>query len=415
MKVLIVSRSYQTGGAAIVAQRLFKVLRQRPDCEVRMLVMTDDIPADERADDLQVFARSGVVKMWNTMVERAELFVANGFCRQRVFQIDTARYGYRLDRHPWVLWADVVHLHWINQGALSLTALRNMGRQDKRLVWTLHDMWPMTGLCHHAYDCREFLHACRYCTHLSSLPLLRTTAQRCFRRKRQLYAATAIRFVPISQWELEHAQQSALLRQQPLTLIPNPYPVADYNPQARRRKDEQEVVVAVGAARLDDPVKGFDLLLEVSKALAQHHPMLSARLRWVLYGGLRDQSLLAQLQQSYDYLGRLSADAVRHTLEQADVVVCPSRFESLSNALVEGAAAGCVLVSFVTGGQADVMRDGVNGYAVTAYDTRQMADCIARAASELSSERRQRQHDDVAERFADTAVAEQYLRVYATK
>ena len=44
--------------------------------------------------------------------------------------------------------SDVIHLHGYN-GALPLDDLASMA-EGKRVVWTLHDMNPFTGVCHYS-------------------------------------------------------------------------------------------------------------------------------------------------------------------------------------------------------------------------------------------------------------------------
>ena len=48
--------------------------------------------------------------------------------------------------------ADVIHLHWVNQGLLSLNDIKKMTQSGKPMVWTMHDMWACTGICHHARE-----------------------------------------------------------------------------------------------------------------------------------------------------------------------------------------------------------------------------------------------------------------------
>ena len=52
---------------------------------------------------------------------------------------------------------DIINLHWINAGFMSLGAI---GRIKQPIIWTLHDMWPFTGVCHYSGDCLGFRHAC---------------------------------------------------------------------------------------------------------------------------------------------------------------------------------------------------------------------------------------------------------------
>lgn len=47
--------------------------------------------------------------------------------------------------------ADIVHLHWVQGEMLSIA---DIGRIEKPIVWTLHDMWAFCGAEHLAWDDR---------------------------------------------------------------------------------------------------------------------------------------------------------------------------------------------------------------------------------------------------------------------
>ena len=38
---------------------------------------------------------------------------------------------------------DIIHIHWINQGFISLKSLSNI---KKPTIWTMRDMWAFTGI-----------------------------------------------------------------------------------------------------------------------------------------------------------------------------------------------------------------------------------------------------------------------------
>jgi hypothetical protein len=62
--------------------------------------------------------------------------------------------------------ADVIHLHWVNQGFLSLKNIYQLSALGKPIVWTLHDMWAFTGGCHYSSDCVRFKEVCGFCPYL---------------------------------------------------------------------------------------------------------------------------------------------------------------------------------------------------------------------------------------------------------
>ena len=53
--------------------------------------------------------------------------------------------GIPIHKNPAVLAADVIHLHWINKGFISLDGLQALLNLNKNIVWTAYDMWPFTG------------------------------------------------------------------------------------------------------------------------------------------------------------------------------------------------------------------------------------------------------------------------------
>ncbi len=124
----------------------------------------------------------------------------NGLHRRNLFKLDAARVGLPLHRHPWVREADVVCLNWVNQGMLSLGGVERIAAMGKPLVWTMHDMWCATGLCHHAGDCTRYREACGRCPLIERPPRTADLSRRRFERKQLAYGRSGITFVAVSTW-----------------------------------------------------------------------------------------------------------------------------------------------------------------------------------------------------------------------
>ena len=138
MKVVLLNTSELTGGAAVAANRLMKALR-KSGVEASMLVRdrkTDD-PHVVSIDDSRMKRRLNFLRfVW----ERLVILICNLFSRKNLFQVSIANTGTDLSKHPLVQEADVIHLHWINQGFLSLADIRKLINTGKPIVWTLHDL-----------------------------------------------------------------------------------------------------------------------------------------------------------------------------------------------------------------------------------------------------------------------------------
>ncbi|MBQ9219084.1 MAG: glycosyltransferase [Muribaculaceae bacterium] len=400
MRVVLINRSDQLGGAAIATLRLMHGLRQQ-GVDARMVVV------DQHGSDQHVaLAGNTLTRRWAFLAERLGIYLCNGRCRDTLFKIDTATHGIDVSRHPWVREADALLLGWTNQGMLSLHGIERLAQLGKPIVWTLHDMWPCTGVCHHAYECRGYLNQCAECP---LLPSGSTLAAKTLRRKAELYSHAHIHFVAVSHWLARCCRQSTLLRDQEVTVIGNPFPTSDYSYDYNPRPDSPDdaIVIAMGAARLDDPVKGFDLLIAAMRHLHEQNPNLAHRVHLLLYGDLRDMSLLDQLPVAHTHLGYITD--INALLRQAHIVLSTSRYESFGYTLLEGMASGCIPVTTGAGGQADIVPHLQGGYIAGAADPADVAHGIEWAVK--ASIDRAAQHQWVAEHFDAQIIAKKYLNI----
>lgn len=404
VKVAIINRSDLRGGAAVFTYRLMQALRQE-GVEATMLVC-DSVGHDAHVVD---YAHP-ILDKYHFLAERLHIFCNNGFSRDNLFKVDTADWGRDLSTHPIVQDADVVILNWVNQGAMSLDSIARICRTGKPVVWTMHDMWNCTGICHHAYDCERFKQTCGACVYLASQSST-DLSHRVWRKKKALYAMPNLHFVSVSNWLADKCRQSSLLCDRSIEVIPNTMPVESF---AYRRMPNEDFdiapdvkVIAMGAARLDDPVKGFDLLIDTMCYIREQRPQLAEKLHLVLFGDIRDASLLSQLAVPYTHLGAISSERVAGVMAHADVVLSTSLYESFGGTLIEGQAAGCVPVTFGNGGQTDIVDHLRTGYIAQYKSCEDMARGIEWAVNAPIG--RAMLHNEVVQRFSPQVIARRYI------
>lgn len=372
MKVLLLNTSELTGGAAVAANRLLHAL-QKAGVDASMLVR------DKRTDDPTVFSIQ--TSFWQRMLdfvrfawERLVIFLHNKQDRRDLFRVSLADTGTDLSRHPKVQEADVIHLHWINHGFLSLKDIRALTRLGKPVVWTLHDMWPCTAICHYSCGCERYTEACGACPFLHS-DRLRDLSYRVFRKKRFL-AGSPLHLVTVSSWLKGIAGRSALTKGLPVTVIPNVLDTGVFHPadreEARRELDlpADKKIILMGAARLNDPIKGFEYLQQALERMQGRTDILL-----VLFGGIKgDEAFLSKLPVAYRWMGLLTdARRIARLYAAADVTVVPSHYETFGQTLIESMACGCPVVSFDNSGQTDIIDHQVNGYLARYPDPEDLA------------------------------------------
>ena len=120
MRVLIINTSERIGGAAIAANRLMEALKNN-GIKTKMLVR------DKQTDQISVVElKKSWWKVWQFIWERVVIWQANHFKKHNLFAVDIANTGTNITALPEFTQADVIHLHWINQGMLSLTDIRRI-------------------------------------------------------------------------------------------------------------------------------------------------------------------------------------------------------------------------------------------------------------------------------------------------
>ena len=409
MRVVVINKSDSQGGAAVVSLRLVHALCDN-GVDAHLLVV------DRRTDDPRVVSvASPIADKAVFLAERAQIFLHNGFSRENLFKADTARFGRDLSSHPLVREADVVILAWINQGILSLRSIDRICALGKPVVWVMHDMWNCTGLCHHAYDCRRYKDKCGTCRYLRSRTRLDLSRFTLLRKKALYVAHPNLTFVAVSNWLAFRCRESYLMESSRMEIIPNAFPVDDFLCD-RLPNDSWGIrhgckVLVMGAARLDDPVKGFDLLIAITRHIAASKPQLASRLHLLLYGTIRNEALLRDIAIPYTFLGQVNGiDQLNNIYRHADVVLSTSRYETLPGTLIEGQASGCVPVTFGNGGQPDIVDHLRTGYIAHYLSPESFAEGIEWAINAPIA--RRDLHEEVRGLFSANNVAHAFITLF---
>lgn len=409
MRVLIVNTSENTGGAAVAARRLTEALNNN-GVKARMLV------ADKQTGSVYV-AQCGS-RLWHSVCflrERLVIWACNLFSRKNLFTVSIANAGTDITRTREFREADVIHLHWVNQGMLSLGGIRRILQSGKPVVWTMHDMWPATSICHHAYDCTGYHAECGNC-HFLRFPRRHDLSRRVYRRKSAAMGCGQIHFVAVSSWLADKARASSLLRGHTVTTIANVLPLSHF--RMSDRIDSRSAlsirsrhVVIFGAARIDTPIKGFGYLKKALRHMVDAMGYSPADIHLLLFGAVRSAEALADIPVGCTHMG-LVAD--EETLSQlysaADVLVSSSFYETFGQTIIEAMACGCTPVSFDNSGQTDIIMHRKNGYLAKYKSVEDLAAGIDWALH--ADIPRHELRRDVICRYSESTVAGKYIRLY---
>ncbi|MDR0938412.1 MAG: glycosyltransferase family 4 protein [Mediterranea sp.] len=413
MRVLIINTSERTGGAAVAASRLVEALKNN-GVKATMLVR------DKQTDEICVVGlKRSWLHLWRFLWERVVIWRANHFRRHRLFDVDIANTGCDVTSLPEFRQADVIHLHWINQGMLSLKGIERILRSGKPVVWTMHDLWPCTGICHYPAKCDHYRTECHHCPYIYKGGGRRDLSYRTFKKKQALYGIARIRFVACSQWLKEQAQTSALLVGKNVVNIPNAINTNLYKPADKRlarekaRLPQDKRLLLFGSLKITDERKGFAYLAEACRILAEKHPEWKESLGVVVFGRHSEQGTEQFPFQVYS----LPYITDEHTLvdiyNAVDLFAIPSLEENLPNMIMEAMACAVPCVGFNTGGIPEMIDHLHNGYVAQYRSADDFANGLHWILSdpdyaELAGQARRK----VLASYSESAVAKKYTDVY---
>lgn len=157
--------------------------------------------------------------------------------------------------------------------------------------------------------------------------------------------------------------------------------------EARAALEVPSETFLLGVLGRVEPWKGQDIAVRAMRLLrgrgSPAHALLIGEARsptWPEFAG-EVMGLIAELglARHVSCTGHLPAPAA--ALAALDVLVCSSREEGFSLAVVEAMAAGVPVVATRCGGPEDLILDGVNGLLVPVEDPGALADAVARLAA----------------------------------
>jgi len=170
-----------------------------------------------------------------------------------------------------------------------------------------------------------------------------------------------------------------------------PLPV-DGRREVLRAQLEYTYPTLVSAARLV-PWKGFRVLIDTVHSLRERFPDISL----IIIGEgeerkkLEKQVAALNLSDHIRFTSRVSKEALGASLKAADVFVLNTAYEGLSHQLIEVMDLGVPIVTTKSGGNPELITDGVNGYLVDFNNQEQLAEAIVRVISHPESRERMTQ------------------------
>ena len=306
----------------------------------------------------------------------------------------------RLEKHPFVQDADVVHLHWVSNMVDLQTFFRNI---DKPVIWTIRDENPMMGFYHYGRD----IPLCPSREEKIMDAYLRTM------KRESIMACGNLTLVSLCSEMREILQNDAIGRGRIVRVIPNSVNGEVFR---RTRRDEtrawyaispDETVLFFAAQALSEKRKGLAELFDALKLLVdkgRKFTVLCAGngkppcepppgVRIIIAGFVSDSEKLSALYSA------------------ADVFAAPSFAETFGKTMAESLACGTPVGAFPNHGARDVVEDGKDGFISDAFNPYAYARALEKCLDANFDP--EELHRRVCARFSPDSVAAAHLQLYS--
>ena len=313
--------------------------------------------------------------------------------------------------------ADIYHLHWITNFLDIRELFKELAKREKPVVWTLHDMNPFTGGCHHDDDCGKYTRICGSCPQLGSTDE-KDLSFRQLKIKQEAYSlipSSKMHIAADSNWLRDCARQSSLFKNYRVETVHYGLDTNIFQPvdkEAARTVlniNEKQIVISFGAANLSNVRKGFHYLVNAINSIAEEY----GNILLLTYGdGIPEYKIDCAVKHLGPVVNPYMMAIIQNS---ADFFVIPSMREAFGQTCLEAMACGTPAVGFNGGGIPDMIKDGDTGYLAVEKDELSLAEALKKMLNnkikriEMGKNARQ----FVLENFTLDIQTEKYSKIYS--
>jgi len=285
---------------------------------------------------------------------------------------------------PYAREVDVIYLHWIAANFFSVRDIELLGRLNKPVIFFMHDMWTMTGGCHHSFSCDGYTDGCKHCR---MFPTKYTIAEKENKKKTNLFHQYHnFHFVSPSMWLAACAKNSTILKDKPIYSIPNIVDENIFKPIEKNvardilNLPKDKYIIAFGnQAGTGNQFKGWNYLRDAINKLDLTDIQL------LVYGSDFNQKIVDELKYPIQFLGSINDEYVLSLIcNAANLFVSPSLAESFGLTFLENILCGTPVIGFNCTAVPEIVKSGVNGYLAKYKDADDLAHGIREVYNKMS-------------------------------
>jgi glycosyltransferase involved in cell wall biosynthesis len=397
MKILQINTSDTKGGAGKVAYRLHKEFENKGHWS-RYLV------SKKYSKNKNVLLTRPYNNLRQRILKKLTYYLAN--------DIDLFRTNHILKMKEFQE-ADLIHCHNLHSNYFNLGILHKISAL-KPVVWTLHDMWPITAHCAHSFDGAMKESGFFTCPSLDIYPPIAWHNEKYLEKsKKDIYDRSNFNIVTPSQWLADKVNQS-ILKDKPITVIHNGIDTNIFKPSDKNKTREElgltqdKKIILILAKRIQsNPWKGGDYFQNIIKTYENDD-----KVYFINIGG--DENNTSRNMKNISFV--TSEAELAKYYSAADVLLYPSIADNCPLVVLEASACGLPVVAFNTGGIPELVEHKKTGYIAEYKNSKDLArgikymlDLDVHSLNQMSHAATQK----VSQNFTLEIMTQQYLNLYS--
>ena len=356
MKILHVSHSDLRGGANIAAYQIHKSLLNNNQsskflCYEKLSNESDviTIPKNFFKNKLHQYKLGFERKIIKTFINDRHNSYSTGF------------FGGGLVNLINFFNSDIVNLHWINNSMISIS---DISKIKSKIVWTLHDMWPLCGAEHYTTTA-DYQNGYSDFKSFNLNKYIWNIKKKHFR--------DSINIICPSNWIYEHTTKSKLFANSSKIKIPYALDVKKWKCLDKKISkklldiDISEKVILFGSERGSEiKRKNYNFLITALNKMDKKN-----NIRLLVFGGNKQEELKLSNSLKISFLGHIyDKENLNSIYSSADLLAVPSTQETFGLVAAESLLSGTPCIAFKNTGLEEIIDHKENGYLAEYMDTK---------------------------------------------